>query len=79
MLLGAGRETKSSPVDLSAGVLLQKKVGDHLQAGEPMAVLHYNDACARRVEEAALELQQAYTIGAEKAEPVPLIWNVIEA
>lgn len=79
MLLGAGRETKSSPVDLSAGVLLQKKVGDYLQAGEPMAVLHYNDAYARRVEEAVLELQQAYTIGAEKAEPVPLIWNVIEA
>ncbi len=77
MLLGAGRETKHSVIDLSAGIILQKKVGDTVQKGEPLAVLHYNDAYAYRREEAVLELQHAYHIGHTKVELEPLIWKII--
>ena len=41
--LGAGRDKKSDPVDLSAGVLLTKKPGDAVTAGEPVMELRYND------------------------------------
>ena len=34
--LGAGRDKKSDPVDLSAGILLRKKPGDAVAAGEPV-------------------------------------------
>ncbi|MEN2766124.1 pyrimidine-nucleoside phosphorylase [Ornithinibacillus xuwenensis] len=42
MMLGAGRATKESEIDLSAGILLHKKVGDKVQEGEPILTLHTN-------------------------------------
>ena len=43
LLLGGGRETKESGIDLSVGLILHKKVGDHVSAGEPLATVHAND------------------------------------
>ena len=34
MMLGAGRKTKQSLIDLSVGLVLQKKVGDFVSKGE---------------------------------------------
>jgi len=42
MLLGAGRETKDSEIDLSVGIVLNKKVGDHVEKGESLATIHSN-------------------------------------
>ena len=36
-LLGAGRETKDSVIDMSAGIYLKKKIGDIVKKGEPIA------------------------------------------
>lgn len=77
MLLGAGREAKNAKIDLTAGVLLQKKIGQFVVAGEPLAVLHYNAAYAHRATEAAQELQNAYTIGNETTRPAPLVLKII--
>jgi pyrimidine-nucleoside phosphorylase len=41
--LGAGRDKKSDSVDLSAGIVLHKKPGDAVAAGEPIMELRYND------------------------------------
>ena len=41
--LGAGRDKKSDPVDLSAGILLHKKPGEKVSAGENVIELRYND------------------------------------
>ncbi len=43
MLLGGGRETKESVIDLSVGIVLKKKVGDYVRTGEPLAVMYSND------------------------------------
>lgn len=43
MILGGGRETKDSAIDLSVGIVLKKKVGGFVQAGEPLAVMYAND------------------------------------
>ena len=43
LILGGGRETKDSEIDLSVGLVLHKKVGDHVEAGEPLVSLHAND------------------------------------
>ncbi|MCM1101451.1 MAG: pyrimidine-nucleoside phosphorylase [Clostridium sp.] len=43
LMLGGGRETKESVIDLSVGLVLEKKVGDRVEAGEPLAYIHAND------------------------------------
>ncbi len=42
MMLGAGRETKESKIDLSVGVVLHKKIGDHIEKGNIIATIHSN-------------------------------------
>jgi pyrimidine-nucleoside phosphorylase len=59
--LGAGRDKKSDPVDLSAGIIIHKKPGDQLSAGEPILELHYNDAS--RLNAALALATQAAVIG----------------
>lgn len=39
-LLGAGRETKDSVIDMSAGIYLKKKIGDTVKKGEPIAICY---------------------------------------
>jgi pyrimidine-nucleoside phosphorylase len=69
--LGAGRERKGEPIDLAVGVLLERKIGDRVARGEPLAVLHANDE--RRLAEAERILRSAIDISATAVEPPPLI------
>lgn len=43
LILGGGRETKDSVIDLSVGLVLNKKVGDYVAAGEALATIYAND------------------------------------
>lgn len=43
LILGAGRETKESPIDLTAGILFYKKIGDKVIKGDILADLYTND------------------------------------
>ena len=43
MLLGAGRRQAEDRIDHSAGIVLNKKTGDHTTPDEPVAIFHYND------------------------------------
>ena len=42
MLFGAGRATKDDEIDLAVGIVLKKKIGDKVTAGEPLAIIHSN-------------------------------------
>lgn len=75
LLLGAGRETKESTIDLSVGIVLHKKVGDPVKAGESLATLYYNGD--QRLEEAVAKLRKAYTIDATMPQQRPLIFGVV--
>lgn len=75
MHLGGGRATKDSEIDLSVGVVLHKKVGDSVAAGESLATIHAADevsACA-----AVQELAACYTITPEQPEHKPFIKAII--
>ena len=63
--LGAGRDKKSDPVDLSAGILLHKKPGEPVAAGEPVMELRYNDES--RLSAAVALATQAVVIGDQAA------------
>ena len=44
MLLGAGRATKESTIDLAVGLMLNKKIGDTVKVGESLITIHANRA-----------------------------------
>lgn len=72
VLLGAGRETKDSEVDLSAGILLHKKTGDCIAKGEVLATMY---ASKQELFAAAEEKYlSAVTIGQEDVKRNPLLY-----
>lgn len=77
MLLGAGRETKESVIDLAVGIQLSKKVGDAVEIGETLAVLHINDASEKKVEEAEGKVLEAYRITSEPVPAQPLVFALV--
>ncbi len=42
MMLGGGREKKEDSVDPGVGLVLEKKIGDAVKAGENLCTVHYN-------------------------------------
>lgn len=49
MLLGAGRATKESVIDLAVGIVLHKKVGDQVNTGESLATIYANSESVDQV------------------------------
>ncbi|MEG2915722.1 MAG: pyrimidine-nucleoside phosphorylase [Oscillospiraceae bacterium] len=72
VVLGAGRETKNSQIDYSAGIILKKKVGDYVKSGEEIAVLHTNKE--KNVLEAETIFLDAITISKNNVEEEPLVY-----
>jgi pyrimidine-nucleoside phosphorylase len=76
VLLGGGREKKEDSVDPAVGIMVHKKLGDPVTAGEPLCTIHYNSA--ERLERAGPLIRDAYTISAEPlAQKPPLVYRVI--
>lgn len=73
MLLGAGRETKDSELDLAAGLMLQVKIGDIVEAGDVLVTIHSNK---EDVESSINLIKDNIEIG-DHAEPVTLIHKII--
>jgi pyrimidine-nucleoside phosphorylase len=51
MLLGAGRATKESEIDLAVGLMLRKKIGDKVAKGESLVTIYSNFENVTTVEE----------------------------
>ncbi|MEX2416141.1 MAG: pyrimidine-nucleoside phosphorylase [Paenibacillaceae bacterium] len=77
MLLGAGRETKDSMIDLSAGVVLHRKVGDQVKAGDTLLELHYNDDHRCDIEAVIAKVKAAYSFASTPTNPQALIFALI--
>lgn len=75
MHLGGGRVTKESVIDLSVGLVLNKKVGEYVEAGEPLAVIHAADASSAKL--AAESLAKCYEFSGEPVENPKLIKEII--
>lgn len=73
MLLGAGRATKDDIIDLAVGLVLNKKVGDKVEAGESLVTIYANQEDVKDVEAKILE---NITISDEQVKPT-LIHKVI--
>ena len=73
--LGAGRQTKTDKIDLSVGIILNKKVGDYVKIGDVIATVYANDQ--EKADKAEEEILNTYKIGKEK-EDKQTILEIIE-
>lgn len=76
LILGGGRETKDSEIDLSVGIILHKKTGDAVALGESLATIHANDK--RKLELAKERFLKAYHMKEQKVSKKPLIKGTVE-
>jgi len=74
--LGAGRNVKAIDIDKEVGVILRKKVGDHVKKGEILAFIHANNK--RKGERFVEILRNAYSIVEGKVEKKKTIIKVVE-
>lgn len=75
MILGAGRETKEDVLDMNAGIILNKKVGDFVEENEVLATMYFNNE--EKLESAKDRLINSYSIVNELIEPKKLIYGVV--
>jgi len=66
VILGGGREKKEDSVDPAVGIVLHKKVGDRVSAGEPLATIYYN------VEDRAVRAKQRIESSIEFSDVAPV-------
>lgn len=75
MLLGAGRATKDSQIDLAVGLVLNKKIGDPVKKGESLVTIHSN---RENVEDVKAKLYESISISDQKVDAPKLIYATVE-
>ena len=73
--LGAGRAKKTDAIDPAVGLVMHKRRGDLVKAGEPVATMYVNDES--RLEEAVRTLKGAIELGVEKPAHEPLVYGIV--
>ncbi len=77
--LGAGREKIDDSIEPAAGIILKKKTGDPVQAGEILALVHASDRSSKEEIASVQELiESAYAYSEEPVAPPPLICGWID-
>ncbi|KAB7672877.1 pyrimidine-nucleoside phosphorylase [Bacillus sp. B1-b2] len=74
MILGAGRATKDSEIDLAVGLVLRKKIGDQVNEGDSLVTIYSNN---EDVEEVKNSLYEHIQISSEEVKAPTLIYEVI--
>ena len=75
LILGGGRERKEDVIDPAVGLIIHKKTGEAVAAGEALVTIHYNSSA--RLDEARKMLAGSYQIGETAPATVPLVGRVI--
>ncbi len=76
VILGAGRETKEDIIDMSAGIILQKKTGEKIKQGDVLATLY---TCKEdTLSNAEKKFLSAFTFSENEPEKQPLIYEILK-
>ncbi len=76
VMLGAGRTVKDGPIDYSAGIVMHKKTGDTVTAGESIARLYTSDESL--LANAGKTYLEAITFGTTAPTVVDTILDIVE-
>jgi pyrimidine-nucleoside phosphorylase len=75
MALGAGRARKEDPIDHAVGIEVLVKVGERVERGQPVFIIHA--AAPAQLEQARQALLEALAWSDEPVEPLPLFYGVV--
>lgn len=75
MELGAGRAMKEDLIDLSVGIVLNKKRGDIIKKGDIIAYVHGNDEL--KSQKAVEDVLKNYNVSQDHENNIPLIYSVV--
>ena len=75
LVLGAGRAKKGDPIDHAVGLVVHHKVGDRVEAGEPLFTIHANQE--KLVEEVMQPLLLAHRWSEQPVPALPLFYDVV--
>jgi pyrimidine-nucleoside phosphorylase len=75
MILGAGRATKDSEIDLAVGLVLRKKIGESVKQGESLVTIHSNK---ENVEDVIERIYKSYKITHGEVKAPTLIYDHIQ-
>ena len=73
--LGGGRKKKGDSIDFAVGVVCRAKVGERVETGDPLCVIHAADDASASV--ASAQLQAAWHVAAVPCQPPPIILDRI--
>ena len=73
--LGAGRMNDENKIDRTAGIVLNKKIGDEVASGEVVAYIHTNDES--KVLGATKNLEDAFKISKKKITPKSRVVEIL--
>ncbi len=75
MRLGAGRKTINDTIDMAAGIILNKKVGNHVKKGEILCYAHTN---IDDVKDIIVDIHDSFKVLPEKIESKPIVHDYIK-
>jgi pyrimidine-nucleoside phosphorylase len=75
LILGAGRVKKDDVIDPVAGLIVKKRIGDRVERGEPLAVIHTSDPDKSWT--SSRMYLESINISEEKPPKNKLIWDII--
>jgi len=75
LILGAGRIKKDTPIDPAVGLIVNKRIGDKIETGEPLAQIYANDLS--RADKAKEIFIKSVKISEEKPDPPKLVYEVV--
>ena len=74
-MLGGGREKKEDKVDHGVGLEFHKRIGDHIEKGEPLATIHYNSDV--KLDEAKSRIAEAFVFSEAKVPEKQLVRRMV--
>ncbi|MDM5195100.1 pyrimidine-nucleoside phosphorylase [Bacillus hominis] len=74
MLLGAGRATKESEIDLAVGLMLRKKVGDSVKKGDSLVTIYAN---RENVEDVKAKIYENMKIAKDHVDAPTLVHGIV--
>ncbi len=75
VILGAGREKKDDIIDMTAGIILNKKTGDKIKKGDKIGTLYTSNE--KTIKSAKEKFLAAIKFSNEKPKEIPLIYEIV--
>ena len=75
VILGAGREKKDDIIDMTAGIILNKKTGDKIKKGDKIGTLYTSNE--KTIKSAKEKFLAAIEFSNEKPKEIPLIYEIV--